>query len=165
MYELEVDNRTAYVFDPINKLVIMKALMQAMIKGSFEFVDVFLANCWIDGDDSIKKDDSVKSGLIDQVQSLVEIPEHTVRFEKDKAIITVEDKSFEVRLASRLDIKYAEDKNKANKALDTQIYLLERIALDAEALANWRNDNRIYMALLLAVNEVKDKKYVAIKKL
>jgi len=165
IYELEYDGRIAYVFDPINKLVIMKALMQAMIKGSFEFVDAFIANCFLGGDETIKQDNRVKAGLIEKVQDLVDIPEHTITIEDDHVMIVVEDRQFKVRRATRLDIKYAEDKNKANKALDTQIHLLERIAVDPDQLNEWRQNNRLYMALLLAVNEVKDKSYVSIKKL
>lgn len=163
IYELESEGKIAYVFDPLNKLVIMKALMQAMLKGSFEYVDAFLTHCWIDGDPSIKTDDKVKAGFVDQVQDLIDIPEFEIQYDKDNAIIIVEDHQVRVRMASRQDIKFAEDKNKSNKPLDTQIFLLERIALSD--LTEIRAENRLYVALLLAVNAVKDKKYVSVKKL
>lgn len=165
IYQLESEGKTAYVYDPVNSLPKMKILLQAMLKGGFEYVDAFLAQCWIDGDPEVKTDDSIKTGLIDQVMELVDIPASTIDFVGGFADIQIEDRSFRVRMATRLDLKYAEDRNRSNKPLDTQIYLLDRIAVDAEALKEWREDNRLYMALLLAVNQVKDRKYVSIKKL
>jgi len=155
---------TAYLFDPMSKLVIVKALMAALEKGTFEFVETFLSNCWIAGDEEIKKDDKIKAGLWDQVKDIIDIPEHSVEFSNDKAVITVEGKSITLKIATRQEIKYAEDRNKAGKPLDSQIYLLEKIA-NADELASWKLDTRLYVGLLTAIDKVKARVHVSIKKL
>jgi len=155
---------TAYLSDPMSKLVIIKALMAALEKGTFEFVETYLANCWIDGDEEIKKDDKIKAGLWDQVKDIIDIPDHSVEFSNDKAVITVEGKSITLKIATRQEIKYADDRNKAGKPLDSQIYLLEKIA-NAEELASWKHDTRLYVGLLTAIDKVKARVHVSIKKL
>lgn len=165
IYQLESeDGKVCYIFDPMSKLVIVKALMAALMKGSFEFVDSLLNNCFIGGDEGIKSDDKSKAGLWDQVKDIIDIPEHQVDFGDGVATITIEGKSINVRLATRQEIKYAEDRNKGNRPLDTQIYLLEKIA-DPKELDEWRKNNRLYVGLLTAVDEVKLRKHVSIKKL
>lgn len=165
IYCIETDNgQIAYLSDPMRKLVVMKALLAAILKGTFEFVDTLINNCWIAGDTTIKSDDKVKAGLYDQVKDIIEIPDADVQFADGKATITVEGKSIIVRLASRQEIKYAEDRNKGSKPLDTQIYLLEKIA-DPTELDEWRKNTKLYIGLLKAIDEVKDKTYVSVKKL
>lgn len=165
IYQLESENgKVCYIFDPISKLIIVKALMAAMLKGSFEFVDSLLNNCWIDGDETIKSDDRIKGGLWEQVKDIIDIPEHQVDFAEGKAKITVEGQSITVRMASRQEIKYAEDRNKGSKPLDTQIYLLEKIA-DGKELDEWKKNTRLYVGLLTAVDEVKERTHVSVKKL
>lgn len=165
VYELQSNGKVAYIFDPTDDIRIMKLLFVAMQKGSIDLVDALLANCWLAGDEDIKTD-KCKNGLIDQVRDLVDIPDAEVQYETDKAILLVDNKPvLEVRLATRLDIKYAEDRNKANKPLDTQIHLLERLALDSKALDELRKDKRLYLGCLLVINEVKEKEYVSVKKL
>jgi hypothetical protein len=165
VYELQSNGKTAYIFDPTSDIRIMKLLLTAMQRGSLDLVDALLANCWLAGDDEIKTD-KYKIGLVDQVRDLVDIPEAEVVYTEGKATIHIDDKPvLEVRLATRLDIKYAEDRNKTAKPLDTQIHLLERLALDAKALDELRKDKRLYLGCLLAINEVKEKEYVSVKKL
>lgn len=155
---------SAYLYDPMSKLVVVKALMSALRKGTFEFVDTFVSNCWLDGDAEIKTDDKIKAGLWDQVKDLIDIPEHNVEFKDGKAEITVENKTITVRLATRQEIKYAEDRNKAGKPLDDEIYLLEKIA-DKKDLDEWRHNTRLYIGLLTAMDKVKQRVHVSVKKL
>jgi hypothetical protein len=162
VYELEAEGKVCYISDPLHKLSIMKAIMQALTKGSITYVEAILNHCWIAGDESIKTDDRVKIGLIDQVHELIDLPEADIEYNETGAEITVEGKTCKVRMATRGDIKYAEDRNKAGKPLDTQIYLLDRIAIDD--LKEWRENIRLYMGLLLAVEKVKERKYVSLKK-
>lgn len=165
VYQLQSeDGKTCYIFDPISKLIIVKAITAAALKGTFEFVEALLNNCWIDGDESIKTDDRIKAGLHDQVKDIIDIPGYQVNFSGGKATISIEGQTITVRMASRQEIKYAEDRNKGNKPFDTQIYLLEKIA-DPKELDEWKKNTRLYVGLLTAVDEVKDRTHVSVKKL
>lgn len=165
VFALESDEKTCYIFSPIENLSILKAFMNGLAKGSFECVDVLITNCWLGGDEEMKTDDRIKMSLVDQVRDFVEFPDHEVEFDDNSktATITVEGKPCKVRLATRQDIRYAEDRNKAGKPLDTQMYLLERIAIDD--LADWRKDVPAYVSLLTAMDKVKDRTVVSLKKL
>lgn len=165
IYQLEAENgKVCYIFDPISKLVIVKAITAAALKGSFEFVEALLNNCWIDGDVTIKSDDRIKAGLYEQTKDIIDIPDYQVSFSGSKATVTIEGQTITVRLASRQEIKYAEDRNKGNKPYDTAIYLLEKIA-DPKDLDEWKKNNRMYVGLLVAVDEVKERTHVSVKKL
>jgi hypothetical protein len=164
IYQIDAGDKTCYIFDPVSKLTVMKLLLSALSKGTFDFVDALINNCFIDGDSCFKTDDKIKLGLWEQVKDIIEIPSHHVEYADGKATIIVEGKSITVRLASRQEIKYAEDRNKSNKPLDTQIFLLDKIA-DQEDLKEWRADNRLYLGLLNAIDEVKDKTHASVKKL
>src|SRR5690606_7638219 len=122
----------------------------------FESVDFLLGSCWIGGDEEMKTDEKIKASLIDQVKDLVDLPDFDIEFNDDEATIVVEGKSCRVRMAQRKDIKYAEQRNKGGKPLDTQIYLLERIAIDD--LTEWRTDVPRYVSLLTAMDKVKERK-------
>lgn len=166
VYEVETETGSfIYLSDPMEKLPVMKVLIGAMVKGSFEFVDALINNCWIGGDESIKTNNMVKTGIFDKVKDIIEIPDAEIEYSEDgKAVVTIESKTITVRLAERQEIKFAEDKNKGSKPLDTQIYLLDKIA-DKEEIKSWREDTRLYLGLLNAVDQLKERVHVSIKKL
>lgn len=164
-YELEADGKTCFVFDPMSQLKIMKQLMMARRKSKSAQVDALLANCWLGGDDSLKNDERFKLGIQDQVEELFDIPEpEVVEGENGFDILIEGTKVLSVTKATRMDVAYAEDRNSDNKPFVTSEFLIDRIAVDKEQLAKIKVDNRIYLAVLLAANEVKDKVYVRIKK-
>jgi hypothetical protein len=165
LYELEADEKKCIIFDPMSSLKIMKQLMTARRKSKGDQVDALLANCWLSGDDSIKGNDRFKLGIEDQVDELFDIPDHTITETTDGFVVKVEDKKLEVRKAGRGDIAYAEARNADNKPFTTAEFLIERIALNKPELDEIKKDNRIYLAILLAASELKDKVYVGIKKL
>jgi hypothetical protein len=162
--ELESDDKTCFIFNPITNLNIMKMAITARRTNAGGMVDTILNNCFIGGDDSCKTDDAFRLGIEEQIDKLIDIPEAKVEREGLKATISIESHSIEVRVASRADIRYAEDRNKDNTALNTQIYLLERTITDKTKLDELKKDNRLYLSVLLSVGELKDKKYVSLKK-
>ncbi|MGL6123955.1 MAG: hypothetical protein ACRC1W_13290 [Shewanella sp.] len=162
--ELESDDKSCFIFNPIINLSVMKLAITARRSNAGGMVDTIINNCFIGGDDSCKTDEAFKLGIEEQIDKLIDIPDAKVEREGLKATISIEGQSIEVRVASRADIRYAEDRNKENTALNTQIYLLERTATDKVQIDALKKDNRIYLSVLLAVGELKDKKYVSLKK-
>lgn len=164
-YELEVNGKSCFIFDPSNSIVIMKALVQAQAKSSADYVDSLVANCWLDGDTELKTDDQFKLGIVDQAEALLDIPEPSIEYNdgEKQATIIVDGKAIKVSYASRQQVKVAEDRNRSGKPLDTQIHLLNAIA-KKEDVEEWVKTPRLYLSLLLAMDKVKDKKYVSLKK-
>lgn len=163
--ELRSGEKYCYIYNPIISLEKWKLALSARRKSTSAFVDCVLNNCWISGDESFKSNDALKLDIEDQVDDLVDIPEsETEDLQNGNVLIRVEEYSLEVRKAGRLDIRYAEDRNKENKPLITQIHLLDRIAIDVSALDPIRKNPRVYAAFLFAANQIKDTKDVEIKK-
>ncbi|MFD0997681.1 hypothetical protein ACFQ21_00115 [Ohtaekwangia kribbensis] len=167
IYQLDTaDGRSCIVFDPTfnSNLAIMKLILKAFTLGDYEYAEAVINQCWVGGDDSIKKDPRAIEGFIPKVKDIIELPDYEViqDDEQETATIIYEGQSFRVKQADRLDTKYAEDRNKGDKPLDTQMYLLERLAIDD--LTPWRN-TRGYLALLLAMGDIKKSVQVAVKKL
>lgn len=163
IFELQADGAAAYVFDPASNLIKWKAAVAARRKSLGHLVDCILNNCWLGGDERFKNDESLKLGIEDQIDELIDIPEYeTEELSNGNTVIKVGGVECEVRKAARMDIRYAEDRNKDNKPLDTQIFLLERIAVSN--LDEIRANTKVYLSMLLAVQEIRDAKHIALKK-
>jgi len=166
VYMLESSTKkSCIVFDPMSSFKIMKQLMMARRKSKAAQVDALLANCWLFGDESLKEDEPFKLGIEDEVDQLFDIPEYSLDDIPEGIEIKIEDLKLRVKKASRGDVSFAEARNSDNKPLTTQEFLLERIALDTAQLDALKKSNRHYMSALLAVSELKDKVFVAVKKL
>jgi hypothetical protein len=162
IFEIESDGKFGYIFDPVSDLRIMKSFISAQSEESMKAIDVILNNCWLGGDEDLKKDDC-KMSLLEQVNEIIEIPEFEIINHKDHYLVKVDDLECKLKPAQRGDLKYAEDRNKMGKPFDTNIHLLERLTMTD--LGPFKKDNRKYLALLLAVKDAKQKKDAFIKKL
>lgn len=161
--ELSAEGKTCYIFDPASNLQKWKQAVAARRKSVGHLVDAVISNCWLGGDESFKSDEQLKLGIEDQINELIEIPEYeTENLESGNTLIRVGEVTCEVKKASRLDIRYAQDRNRDNKPLDTNIYLLERIAVSP--LDDIRKNTKVYLSILLAIDEIRDAKHVEIKK-
>ena len=164
--ELHYEGRFCYLTDPSLDLHKMKILIGARRKSVGALVDAMVANCWLGGDEEFKTDEALKQGIEDQVDDIMELPDHeTTELENGNVSITVNDFTIEVRKATRNDLRYAEDRDKDNKPLVKSIFLLERLAVDAEVLKVLRSKVREYLSVLFAIQDLKDKKRVEVKKL
>lgn len=163
--ELTYGDKTCYVFDPATDIIKMKAIIAARRKSMGDMVDSLINNCFIGGDESFKTDDQLKMGIEDQVDELMDIPEYVLEdLENGNVLIHVGEDSIEVKKASRGDVKYSEDRDKDNKPLAQQTFLLERIVVRQQDLDELRKKTKSYLGALLSVKELKDKKYVSLKK-
>lgn len=163
--ELTCGDKTCYVFDPSIDLIKTKAIISARRKGRSEMVDSLVNNCFIGGDESFKTDEKLKLGIEGQVDHIMDIPEPQLEdLDNGNVLIHVGEASIEVRKAGRGDIKYSEDRDKDNKSLAQQMFLLDRIAVRTNDLDELRKNTKAYLGALLAVNNLADKKYVELKK-
>lgn len=163
--ELIADGKSVFISDPSGDLTKMKAIIAARQKSVGAMVDTVLGNCWLGGDESLKKDESFKQGIEDQLDEMIDLPEPEIEdLPNGNLLISIEGESLEVRKATRMDVKYADDRNPDRKPLGSAIHLLERIAVDAKALDEFRKKGRAYIGALMSVSKLKEKKYVEVKK-
>jgi hypothetical protein len=161
--ELHSDDKFCYIFTPSIDLQKWKQAVAARKKSVGHLVDAVLNNCWIAGDESFKTDEAIKLDIEDQVDELIDIPESEIEtLDNGNFLIKVGAVTCEVRKATRMDIRYAEDRNRDSKPLDTQIFLLERIAVND--LKEIRSNVKVYVSILFAISEIRDKKRVELKK-
>lgn len=161
--QLEAGGKFCYVVDPSTDLNKWKIAVAARRKSMSHLVDSIMANCWLGGDEEFKTDEALKLGIEDQIDNMIDLPEfETQDLENGNILIVVGEVTCEVKKATRGDLRWAEDKNRDNKPLNSQIYLLERIAVTD--LAEIRKNTKVYLSILLAVNDIKEQKYVGLKK-
>lgn len=163
--ELIADSKSVFVFDPRVDFNKMKIVVAARQKSIGHLVDAVLNNCWLGGDEELKKDERFKQGLEDQLDEMIDIPEALEEeLANGNVKLTIGNATIEVRKATRMDLRYSEDRNPDNKPLMSQVYLLDRVAVNTEELEAIKNNTVAYMAALLKVRDLKDKKYVEVKK-
>ncbi|MEG2067705.1 MAG: hypothetical protein RRZ65_08725 [Tannerellaceae bacterium] len=77
VYKVEVDGHSGYLKKPSRK-----ALGAAAVIGKsdpMKYNETLLANCWIEGDEIIKTDDSLFLGVSAQLAELIEIKEAEIK--------------------------------------------------------------------------------------
>jgi len=174
IFAIESEGLTAIVSDPSQNLAVMKMAAAAAAKNGHlgrpaAIAEVVLNNCWVAGDAQIKTDPAHVIGVGDQIDELVDIPEYQLSIEGGVATIGVCNMECKVRLATRRDIKQAESANPKSKPFETEAKLIDLLVVDgadgADALKNIKNNNKLYLGLLLAAEELKTLKYASVKKL
>jgi hypothetical protein len=163
-HSLSSEGKECIIFSPFDDIRVMKmAFSDLMGEDKIAFVDAIINNCFLWGDESVKTDDQFKAGVYDDLNDIVNIPEFDLKKEGDNYLITVEGKVCKVKGATRHDLKWAEKRNKQQKPFETNIYLVERLAL--EGVDEFKKEGRLFFALLMAINQCKQKKEVEVKKL
>jgi len=163
--ELTADGKSVFVFDPTIDFNKAKIIVAARQKGISFMVDAILNNCWLGGDESLKLDEAFKQGIEDQVDEMIDLPEmEKDELENGNLLLQVAGHDIEIKKVSRQDKRYAEDRNPDRKPLMTAVFLLEKIIVDKEKLVELMKDVRAYLVVLLEVRELKDKKWVELKK-
>lgn len=163
--QLTADDKSVFVFDPTIDFNKAKIIVAARQKGISFMVDAILNNCWLAGDESLKADEAFKQGIEDQVDEMIDLPElEKEELENGNLMLVVNDHRVEIRKVSRQDKRYAEDRNPDKKPLMTAVFLLDKIVVDKEKLDELMKDVRAYLVVLLEVRELKDKKWVELKK-
>lgn len=77
VFQVEVDGHVAYLKKPTRK-----ALSAAAVIGKtdpMKYNEILLNNCWIEGNEAIKTDDSLFLGISAQLAELIEIKEATLK--------------------------------------------------------------------------------------
>lgn len=77
VFQVEVDGHVAFLRKPTRK-----ALSAAAVIGKtdpMKYNEILLNNCWLEGDEAIKTDDSLFLGVSAQLAELIEIKEATLK--------------------------------------------------------------------------------------
>lgn len=159
------DGKKAILRDPIYDLNVMKAAITALRKNDYDFVDCILTNCWLGGDEEIRKDEAYQIFLVDNLKELVELPDFTVTKDDIGYLITSEGVSIGCRAATRADITKAEKRNHNNQPFATAEFILNEIADKNYVQDIKKLHPKAFLGILRGVEEVKDKKILFIKKL
>ncbi len=160
------DGKKAYIKDPLSDFLTVKQAFAALEKaGAIGMAVTYLNNCWLDGDAELKTDESYGNGLADQLDQLAELPDFRVEHKDTHFEISSEGEVLRVRGAKRADILAAENRNDKGEPFMTAVYLLKSICVDQERLSEVKKNTRAYLGMLRGTNKVKDKAYVAVKKL
>lgn len=167
LIQLETENaHMAILRDPFYDLNVLKLSVTALRESDYDFVSCILANCWLAGDEEIRKNESYQNFLADNLKELFEMPEYKIDpLPGEMYQISSLGETISVRMATRADIVKAEKMNHANQPFATAEYILQNIADKEQVLAIKTKNVKAFVGILRGVEEVKDKKTVLIKKL
>lgn len=70
VFKVDVDGKTCYLHKPDRKTL---AYVSSAQGNPIRMTEALLNNCWIDGDEEIKTDDSLFFGVAQQMGSLIDI--------------------------------------------------------------------------------------------
>lgn len=163
--ELIADGKSVFVFDPCVDLNKIKMVIAARQKSVGHMVDAVLNNCWLGGEESLRQDEAFKSGIEAQVEEMIDIPEaQKEELTNGNIMVKVGTFSIELKKVTRGDLRYGEDRNPDRKPLVSQGFVLERVAVNQDALEELKKNPRTYLAVCILVDDLRDKKYVEVKK-
>ncbi len=77
VFELKVEDKVCYVKSPDRKTLSYATV--AGQKDPLKFNEVLLENCWLDGDEEIKTNDSLFMSVSGQLAEIIELKEATIK--------------------------------------------------------------------------------------
>ncbi|WP_044203864.1 hypothetical protein [Flammeovirga sp. OC4] len=160
------DGKQAVIWTPTQSLNVMKQVITALQQSEYDAVEVVLNNCLIEGDDLTG--DAHVMGISKQIISLTVLPTAEIIQGNGHEIIHVPQKNFKakVRKVNRGDVEFSSEKNGKRVPFETNISILKRIWKDTEKkYTEVLNDDRLHMAMLSVVDELKEENEAKIKKL
>jgi hypothetical protein len=69
LFKLEFEDKVAYLRKPDRAT--LKAAMSKVLTDPIGFAEVILKNCWLDGDEAIKKDEEYIMGAVSPLNNIV----------------------------------------------------------------------------------------------
>lgn len=159
-FEFEIDEYKCWFRRP--SLKVMKAAFISMAKSEIAGKETLISNCWLAGDEQLRKEDDYFLALADSIFEIFEAADYEIKKDGIACIIGVNGKSCKVRKPTRDDVRKAEEKNKRNQPFDTNIFLLDAIWVSGDD--EIRTDEQYYIPALSAINEIKTQKVASIKK-
>ena len=163
---LEAEPNLKAVFkDPFGSISTAKLLFTAIAKSEQEFAEAYINNLFLVGDPEFKTDPSIATGLAEEIKDLLDMPEHSFTKTKTGYELESEGEKVEIRTITREDLVNSARKDKTKEPFNQPTILLSMVAKgDA-----WRqlmvNNTRAFIGILVALDEVKEKKTVTVKKL
>ncbi len=159
------DGKSCFLFDPATSMTIMKQVATAMASSDEEFALSILNNCWIGGDEELRTTDGYLNGFIEELKEILQVKPCTIEFEKELPVLVCEEHRLAVRKPTRDDCINAAKKNRGKEPFETSIALLKLISLDKDAFETLRQKHvPHFLAMLTAVDKLKDKVVVTVKK-
>ncbi|ANQ49615.1 hypothetical protein MY04_4798 [Flammeovirga sp. MY04] len=160
------DGKQAVIWNPTQSLNVMKQVMTAFQNSEFDAVEVVINNCFIEGDDLTGDADIM--GIAKKIKHLLDLPDAFIKDEKEETFICVPEFDYKVKVrhVTRGDITFANEKNQKNIPFDTNIEILKRVWKGTEKeYQNLLLSDRLHLALLTVVNDLKKENEASLKKL
>lgn len=164
IYELPVDEKTAYLREPKMK-DFKRAYAALQADGDLAFGEELLNSLFIGGDEEIKTDDAYFLPARKSLIKFFNYDEAEVIKKGDKITIQIGENQCVIKHIERSDLKWAEKKNPSNKPFVTQEKLFERVVISQDDAFKDRDIAAIRFPLYQVMEELQNKKVASLKKL
>lgn len=164
VYELPVDDKTAYLREP--KMKDFKRAFTAMTNGgNLAFGEELINVLFIGGDEEIKTNDEYFLPARKEMKDFFDFDEAEIQSEGNHSVINIGEFSCKVRIITRHDIKLAERKNPSDKPFVTQEKLFDAVCIEKDDVFNDRDNASVRFPLYQAIEKLQSKKVALLKKL
>jgi hypothetical protein len=161
------DGRVCYIFSPTSNLAVMKLIYLAVQSSDEEFAMSILENCFLAGDETIKRDEGCVNGFIDELKAIIKFKECEIVYEGSE-LPTLVCGSFKlkIRKPKREDCINGAKKNRAKEPLETNIEILKIISIDKDAFEDLRQNHvSELLGMSVMVDKLKERVVMSVEKL
>ncbi|MCB9245976.1 MAG: hypothetical protein H6606_06050 [Flavobacteriales bacterium] len=163
VYSIQVGDKHAVIRFPDFK-TFQQAIEGLQKAGANAYVQAILNNCIIWGDSDIAQTDEDFFNIKEQFDELLEFADVQMKKDGNHYLITVEDKEFRCRPITREIINLAEREDQGGRPYVRNMNILKRVLIEGDQeVLNTRNPY-YYIPLLSKMEQLYEKKVVAIKK-
>ena len=160
------DGKVAYIRDPYSSVAIMKKAMAALMRSYPEYVSSIINDCWLVGDEEMRMEDKYLEGLQFEMEDITRTPDADYERSGEYCIIRCEGSEVKVRAPKRSDLINAEHNNPNRESFETNIVLLNLIAVDKQAVLTLRKEHtRRYIGILMVLSKLREKVNTQVGKL
>ena len=160
------DGKAAYIRDPYSSVAIMKKAMTALMRSYAEYVASIINDCWLAGDEEMKTQDKYLEGLNSEMDDITRAPDADYERSGEYYIIRCEGSEVKVRVPRRADVISAEHTNANRESFETNIALINLVAVDKQAVLTLRKEHtRRYIGMLMVLSKLREKVNTQVGKL
>jgi hypothetical protein len=145
--------------------VMHQAITAAATGGKTAFTQVILNNCIVEGDESIRESEIDIFNLSEEIHEVFEHCEYEKSKEGHLHVFTCDDKVFKLKPVTIEHMNLAERKATKGKHLSKEWELLNMLAVEKDEAVMAEKDAYYLFPLLMAVEELYEKRMVQVKKL
>ena len=166
LFKIEMGNEWVIITNPLARMSVMRQAVAALQSGGMtSYTEAIINNCYVAGDQALLKNEAFLNGIEEQITEIATAPDPEVTPRGVDYEVTAGEHRIVCRAPTRADRKAAHKANPKRQPFVTNEKMLEYIARDKATLTALKRDVPAYIAVLSAIDDLREKKAVHYSKL